>query len=116
MVLARYRAGGDSGTERANETMLARYGITLDDVVARLTHPETGVTAHTRRFSHLDAIRAVAHALPNGIPDAEVGQLTDLRAIGSCGWVGTARWPSSRVGSWGYPTRAWVSSRCGGGV
>jgi conjugative relaxase-like TrwC/TraI family protein len=78
MVLARYQAGGDSGTERANETMLARYGITLNDVVARLTHPETGVTVHTRRFSHLDAIRAVAHALPNGIPDAEVGQLTDL--------------------------------------
>jgi hypothetical protein len=58
--------------------MFARYGITLDDVVARLTDPETGVTAHTRRFSHLDAIRAVAHALPHGIPDAEVGTLTDL--------------------------------------
>jgi hypothetical protein len=77
-VLARYHTGSDGGTERANETMLTRYGITLDDVVARLTNPETGVTAHTRRFSHLDAIRAVANALPNGIPDAEVGQLTDV--------------------------------------
>jgi conjugative relaxase-like TrwC/TraI family protein len=77
-VLARYRAGRDSGTERANETMIARYGIALDDVVARLTDPDAGLTANARRFSHLDAVRAVAHALPHGIPDAEVGKLTDL--------------------------------------
>jgi conjugative relaxase-like TrwC/TraI family protein len=77
-VLARYQAGRDTGTERANETMVARHGVTLDDVVARLTHPELGLTAHTRRFSHLDAITAVADALPHGATVAEVEALTDL--------------------------------------
>jgi conjugative relaxase-like TrwC/TraI family protein len=77
-VLAGYRAGQESGTERANETMYARHGITLDDVVARLTDPDVGLTAHTRRFSHLDAITATADALPHGASTAEVEELTDL--------------------------------------
>jgi conjugative relaxase-like TrwC/TraI family protein len=77
-VLAGYQAGRAIGTERANETMAARHGITLHDVVARLTHPDTGLTAHTRRFSHLDAITAVADALPLGATVGEVEQLADL--------------------------------------
>lgn len=81
-VLAHYQAGwvgrADEATERANTTMLARHGITLDDVVARLTDPDHGLTAHTRRFSHLDAITATADALPYGASAAEVEQLTDL--------------------------------------
>jgi hypothetical protein len=77
-VLAGYQVGRATGTERANETMVARHGITLDDVVARVTHPETGLTAHTRRFSHLDAITAVADALPLGATVGEVEQLADL--------------------------------------
>jgi len=81
-VLAHYQAGwvgrADEATERANETMLARHGITLDDVVARLTHSDHGLTAHTRRFSVLDAITATADALPYGASAAEVEQLTDL--------------------------------------
>jgi conjugative relaxase-like TrwC/TraI family protein len=81
-VLAHYQAGragraGDA-TERANETMLVRHGVTLDDVVARLTHPDHGLTAHTRRFSVLDAITATADALPYGASAAEVEALTDL--------------------------------------
>ncbi|MGH3572885.1 MAG: MobF family relaxase [Pseudonocardiaceae bacterium] len=81
-VLAHYHAGrarrATEATERANETMLARHGITLDDVVARLTHPDHGLTAHTRRFSHLDAITATADALPYGASPTEVEALTDL--------------------------------------
>ncbi|MBV9445650.1 MAG: relaxase domain-containing protein, partial [Streptosporangiaceae bacterium] len=81
-VLAEYQAGhpgrANEATARANETMLARHGITLDDVVARLTDPEHGLTAHTRRFSHLDVITATADALPYGASAAEVEALTEL--------------------------------------
>jgi conjugative relaxase-like TrwC/TraI family protein len=53
-VLAGYQAGhigrANEATARANETMLARHGITLDDVVARLIDPEHGLTAHTAGF------------------------------------------------------------------
>jgi len=77
-VLARYQAGRATGTQRANETMLARHGISLDEVVARLTDPEVGLTANARRFSHVEAITAVADALPHGATVAEVEQLTDL--------------------------------------
>jgi hypothetical protein len=74
-VLANYRAGHPG---RASETMLARHGITLDELVARLTDPEHGLTAHTRRFSVLDVITATADALPYGASEAEVEALTDL--------------------------------------
>lgn len=77
-VLAGYRAGHAGGDVRANETMLARHGVTLDDVVAQVSDPENGLTAHTRRFSHLDAITAVADALPQGASVGEVEALTEL--------------------------------------
>jgi conjugative relaxase-like TrwC/TraI family protein len=77
-VLAAYQAGHTSVGEQANAVMLAQYGITLDDVVARLVDPETGLTAHTRRFSHLDAITATADALPYGATTEQVEQLADL--------------------------------------
>lgn len=81
-VFADYSAGldraGERAAERANETMSARHGATLDDVIARLTDPEDGLTARTRRFSHLDALAAVADALPHGATVDEVEQLTDL--------------------------------------
>ncbi|MBV8996132.1 MAG: relaxase domain-containing protein, partial [Pseudonocardiales bacterium] len=81
-VLADYQAGqtgrANEATARANETLLARHGITLDDLVARLIDPEHGLTAHTRRFSHLEAITATADALPYGASAAQVEALTDL--------------------------------------
>ena len=77
-VLAGYQAGHTGGDVRANETMLARHGVSLDDVVAVVSDPETGLTAHTRRFSHLDALTAVADALPLGASIGEVEQLTEL--------------------------------------
>ncbi|MGH8922051.1 MAG: relaxase domain-containing protein, partial [Actinomycetes bacterium] len=77
-VLAGYQGGQTAGTEQANETMQARYGITLDEVVARLSDAEQGLTAHSRRFSHQDAIAAVADALPYLRSETEIVQLTDL--------------------------------------
>jgi conjugative relaxase-like TrwC/TraI family protein len=80
-VLAGYQAGQTTpsqASERANETMTARYGISLDEVVAQLSHPERGLTAHTRRFSHVDAIAAVADALPYLRSETEIVALTDL--------------------------------------
>jgi conjugative relaxase-like TrwC/TraI family protein len=81
-VLAGYQAGQAAGTvqatEQGNEMMLARHGVTLDDVVARLTDVDTGLTAHARRFSHLDALTATADALPHGASVAEVEQIAEL--------------------------------------
>jgi hypothetical protein len=81
-VLAGYQAGQAAqpteAAARANETMLARHGITLDELVARLIDPEQGLTAHTRRFSHLEAITATADALPYGASAAEAEALTNL--------------------------------------
>lgn len=77
-VLAGYQAGRREVGAVANTAMLARHGITLDDLVARLFDPEHGLTAHTRRFSHLDAVAATAEALPHGASLDEVEQLTDV--------------------------------------
>ena len=77
-VLAGYQTGRTGGDMRTNETMLARHGVSLDDVVALVSDPEQGLTAHTRRFSHLDALTAVADALPLGASLGEVEQLTEL--------------------------------------
>lgn len=81
-VLANFQAGlgepGDRAMDRANETLSARHGASLEEVVARLTDSEDGLTARTRRFSHLDALAAVADALPYGATVEEVEQLTEL--------------------------------------
>jgi len=50
----------------APDPLVARYGIGLDDLVAMVTDPDYGLTAHARRFSRLDAVAAVADALPYG--------------------------------------------------
>src|SRR5205823_456781 len=54
-VLAGYRAGHTDAGVRADEAVSARHGVTLDELVAAVSDPDTGLTAHTRRFSHLDA-------------------------------------------------------------
>jgi hypothetical protein len=56
----------------------ARFGIGLDELVAALTDPDHGLTAHARRFSRLDAIAAVADALPYGAEIADVERLTGM--------------------------------------
>lgn len=46
--------------------------------MAELTDPDRGLTAHARRFSHLDVIAAVADALPHGAEIADVEHLTAM--------------------------------------
>ena len=77
-VLARYRAGERFAGAAANASMAARHGITVDALVAALTEPEHGLTAHRRRFSQLDALAAVADALPYGASVGEVEGLCDV--------------------------------------
>jgi conjugative relaxase-like TrwC/TraI family protein len=77
-VLAAYRTGATAAPVEANTELEARFGISLDDLVAKLADPEHGLTAHARRFSHLDAIAAVADALPHGAQIEDVEFLADL--------------------------------------
>ena len=59
----------------------------LADVVGRLTDPEHGLTSGRRRFTRIDALAAVADALPAGAADvAEIEQLCD-RALAAAGIV-----------------------------
>jgi hypothetical protein len=48
------------------------------ELAATLADPDTGLTAHTRRFSRVDALAAVADALPTGAESIEqIEALTD---------------------------------------
>jgi conjugative relaxase-like TrwC/TraI family protein len=76
-VLAAYRVGGPVPVV-VNSELKARFGIGLDELVASVTDPGRGLTAHARRFSHLDAIAAVADALPYGAAIEDVEHLTGM--------------------------------------
>jgi hypothetical protein len=76
-VLAAYRTGAAVPVE-ANTALERRFGIGLDDLVTGLTDPDIGLTAHARRFSHLDVIAAVADALPHGAGIEDVERLADM--------------------------------------
>ncbi len=68
----------------------------LADVVGRLTDPEHGLTSGRRRFTRIDALAAVADALPAGAADvAEVEGLCD-RALGAAGIVPLPDPPGAR--------------------
>jgi conjugative relaxase-like TrwC/TraI family protein len=75
-VLAAYTAGHTRLAPDVNASAKARFGLDVDELVDTLTHPETGLTAHQRRFDHLEALVAVAEALPHGAAISEVEQLT----------------------------------------
>ncbi|MEU4807407.1 MobF family relaxase [Actinosynnema sp. NPDC023587] len=75
-VLAAYNAGHARVDADVNASAKARFGIDVDELVDALTHPETGLTAYQRRFDHLEALVAVAEALPNGAAIGDVEQLT----------------------------------------
>jgi conjugative relaxase-like TrwC/TraI family protein len=77
-VLTSFRAGERAAPAEVSAEVEARFGIGLDALVAELTDPDRGLTAHARRFSRLDAIAVVADALPHGAEIAEVEHLTGL--------------------------------------
>ncbi len=75
------RAGAPEVEENDSERRLLR------DVVGRLLDPESGLTSSMRRFTRVDALAAVADALPAGAGDVqEIERLTD-RALTDAGIV-----------------------------
>ncbi len=62
----------------------------LDELATLLQDVESGLTAHTRRFSRNDALAAVADALPAGGKHAEIEQLTD-KVLEHAGFVTLAK-------------------------
>jgi len=87
-VASRRPAGDDEQAERQTEL--------LADVVGRLTDPEHGLTSGRRRFTRVDALAAVADALPAGAADvAEIEQLCD-RALTAAGIVPLPDPPGAR--------------------
>jgi len=80
--------GDDLGdNEREREREREREAALLRDVVARLLDPDEGLTSAMRRFTRVDAIAAVADALPAGAGDVrEIEELTD-RALTDAGIV-----------------------------
>lgn len=74
-------------TERRRQEHETRL---LADVVRSLQDPEEGLTSTRRRFTRVDALAAVADALPSGAADVqEVERLTDA-ALTDAGFVSLA--------------------------
>ncbi len=81
---------GGEDEQRAQQAEL------LDGVVGRLTDPEHGLTSGRRRFTRVDALAAVADALPVGAGDvAEIEALCD-RALAAAGIVALPDPPGAR--------------------
>jgi len=81
---------GGEDEQRAQQAEL------LDGVVGRLTDPEHGLTSGRRRFTRIDALAAVADALPAGAADvAEIEALCD-RALAAAGIVALPDPPGAR--------------------
>ena len=86
--------GGGQPTEQ-NQQQQDQERLSAD-VVGRLTDPERGLTSGRRRFTRIDALAAVADALPAGAADvAEVEQLCD-RVLAVAGIVALPDPPGAR--------------------
>ncbi|MFE3473865.1 MobF family relaxase [Streptomyces bacillaris] len=75
------RAAGDDPDAIAASAMerdRAGRNPTLDELCAQVFDPKTGLTSHSKEFTHAAAISAVLDALPYGVADAaEAEQLTN---------------------------------------
>ncbi|MFG3404117.1 MobF family relaxase [Streptomyces sp. NPDC048142] len=75
------RAAGDDPNAIAASAMeqdRADQSPTLDELCAQVFDPKTGLTSHSKEFTHAAAIAAVLDALPYGVADAaEAEQLTN---------------------------------------
>ncbi len=80
--------GGGAGAEGAGaDTEEPDESTVLRGVVATLLDPESGLTSSMRRFTRVDALAAVADAMPTGARDvAEIEALTD-KALADAGVV-----------------------------
>ncbi len=88
----RTAAGQPAGEDEQRQ----RQATLLADVVGRLTDPEHGLTSGRRRFTRVDALAAVADALPAGAGGvAEIEGLCD-RALAAAGIVALPDPPGTR--------------------
>ena len=79
----RTAAGQPAGEDEQRQ----RQATLLADVVGRLTDPEHGLTSGRRRFTRVDALAAVADALPAGAADvAEIETICD-RTLSAAGII-----------------------------
>jgi conjugative relaxase-like TrwC/TraI family protein len=84
-----WTAGGQPAGEDQEQRLLT-------NVLNRLTDPDHGLTSGRRRFTRIDALAAVADALPAGAADvAEIEGLCD-RALGAAGIVPLPDPPGAR--------------------
>ncbi|MEO6084661.1 MAG: MobF family relaxase [Umezawaea sp.] len=61
--------------------------VTVESIAQALLDPNTGLTAHSRRFSRADALWRVADAMPNGYASpAEIEAMTD-RVLAHAGFL-----------------------------
>ncbi|WP_203186101.1 MobF family relaxase [Streptomyces pratensis] len=75
------RAAGDDPeaiAASAMEQARAHQNPSLDELCAQVFDPKTGLTSHSKEFTHAAALAAVLDALPYGVADAaEAEQLTN---------------------------------------
>ncbi len=89
-------AGAAVSGPSAEDEQADRQAELLAGVVGRLTDPEHGLTSGRRRFTRVDALAAVADALPAGAADvAEIEGLCD-RALTAAGIVPLPDPPGAR--------------------
>jgi hypothetical protein len=93
------RAARDTGLDphRINQDFHAGTGVlspqprpTLHELATLLQDVKEGLTSHTRRFSIIDAMMAVADALPAGLTEAEILPLTQ-QVLEQAGFVALPR-------------------------
>ena len=89
-------AGAASSRPAGEDEQAEWQAELLAGVVGRLTDPEHGLTSGRQRFTRVDALAAVADALPAGAADvAEIEQLCD-RALAAAGIVALPDPPGAR--------------------
>jgi len=88
--------GGTAEQGAVQQSQVRDQEQLLADVVGRLTDPEHGLTSGRRRFTRVDALAAVADALPGGAADVtEIEGICD-RALGAAGIVALPDPPGAR--------------------
>jgi len=96
LAAASLPGAGAAGRPLGEDDQRERQAELLADVVGRLTDPEHGLTSGRRRFTRIDALAAVADALPAGAGDvAEIEGLCD-RALAAAGIVALPDPPGAR--------------------
>ncbi|MFF5567707.1 MobF family relaxase [Streptomyces sp. NPDC012623] len=84
------RAAGDDPDTIATSAMEqdnAKQNPGLDKLCAQIFHPKTGLTSHSKDFTHAAAIAAVLDALPYGVADAEEAEQLTTSVLRHAGYA-----------------------------